>query len=60
MQVIVYAISELEKEAEGNPDLDLNRKEEIYREVDQLKKDGKKLTEEILLEMLPEAFAVMK
>jgi preprotein translocase subunit SecA len=54
------AISELEKEAEGNPDLDLNRKEEIYREVDQLKKDGKKLTEEILLEMLPEAFAVMK
>ena len=54
------AISELEKEAEGNPDLDLNRKEEIYREIDQLKKDEKKLTEDILLELLPEVFAVMK
>ncbi len=53
-------ISQLEKEAEGNPDLELSRKEEIYREIDQLKKDGKKLTEEILLELLPQAFAVMK
>ncbi|MBP6532524.1 MAG: preprotein translocase subunit SecA [Bacteroidia bacterium] len=54
------AISELEKEAEENPDLELSRKEEIYRDIDQLKKDGKKLTEEVLLELLPQAFAVMK
>ncbi len=54
------AISELEKEAEENPDLELSRKEEIYRDIDQLKKDGKKLTEEVLLEILPQAFAVMK
>ena len=54
------SIAELEKEAEENPDLSLNRKEEIYAEVDQLKKDSKKITEEALLEILPEAFAVMK
>lgn len=53
-------ISILEKEAEGNPDLDLGRKEEIYREVDKLKKEGKKLIEEVLMEILPQAFAVMK
>lgn len=53
-------ISTLEKEAEDNPDLDLTRKEEIYREVDRLKKETKKLTEEILLEILPQAFSVVK
>ncbi|MBK9412394.1 MAG: preprotein translocase subunit SecA [Bacteroidetes bacterium] len=53
-------ISDLEKEAEGNPDMELSKKEDIYRQVDQLKKEGKKITEEVLLELLPKAFAVMK
>ncbi len=53
-------ISDLEREAEGNPDMELSKKEDIYRQVDQLKKEGKKITEEVLLELLPKAFAVMK
>src|SRR5690349_10705935 len=53
-------ISELEAKAEGDPDMDLQEKEEIYRKIDALKKDRNKQTEEILLELLPEAFAVVK
>ena len=53
-------ITSLEKEAEENPELDLQRKEDIYAKVDQLQKDRNKKTEEILLEILPEAFAVVK
>ncbi len=60
LQENTNSISELEKEAEENPDLSLNRKEEIYAEVDLLKKESKKITEDALLEILPEAFAVMK
>jgi len=53
-------ISELEAKAEGDFDMPLHEKEELYRKVDQLKKDRNKQTEEILLELLPEAFAVVK
>ena len=39
---------------------DLSLKEDLYREIDQLTKDRDKYLEEILLEILPEAFAVVK
>ena len=39
---------------------DVDRKDEIYKEVDQLIKDRDKKIEEILDALLPEAFAVMK
>src|ERR1700683_2736587 len=47
-------ITELEQKAENNPDLDLHEKEDIYRRIDQLKKDRNAKTEEILNEILPE------
>lgn len=53
-------ISALEIQAEENPDLDLHKKEELYSKVDQLQKDRNKLIEEVLEELLPEAFAVVK
>ncbi len=53
-------IAELEKEAEDNSEISIQRKEEIYRRIDQLKKDLNTQTEEILNEILPEAFAVVK
>jgi len=37
-------ISELEKQAEENPDMDLHEKEDMYRKIDQLKKDRLKQT----------------
>src|SRR6476620_6318886 len=48
------------KQAYELPYNDLLGKDAIYQEVDKLKKDRDKKIEEILLEILPEAFAVVK
>ncbi len=60
-------LSEIDKEiiarnqaAEELPFNDLTGKDAIYQEVDKLKKDRNKKIEEILHEILPEAFAVVK
>jgi len=47
-------------ETESKNETDFNRKEDIYGEIDQLQKDRDKHLEEILNELLPEAFAVVK
>jgi len=51
-------IAELTQEIEIEEDINL--KEEKYQEVDDLKKDRDKALEEVLEELLPEAFAVVK
>ncbi|MET0393674.1 MAG: preprotein translocase subunit SecA [Chitinophagaceae bacterium] len=48
------------KEAEELPFNDLTGKDAIYQQVDKLKKDRDKKIEEILNDILPEAFAVVK
>lgn len=53
-------IHDTEEMAEKDPDMDLQEKEDLYRKVDQLKKDRNTATEEILEQMLPEAFAVVR
>ncbi len=53
-------IAELRAEADGPDTDDVNRKDEIYKEVDALIKERDKQIEEILNIILPEAFAVMK
>ncbi|MES1214531.1 MAG: preprotein translocase subunit SecA [Bacteroidota bacterium] len=53
-------ISAKNKQAEELPFNDLNGKDTIYQEVDKLKKDRDKKIEEVLKEILPEAFAVVK
>ena len=53
--------SEIEKlNQEADSIEDINRKEDIYQEVDKLKDDAYHATENILNEILPEAFAVVK
>ncbi|WP_270088860.1 preprotein translocase subunit SecA [Sphingobacterium sp. SYP-B4668] len=52
-------ITELKAEADAD-DVDMMKKTEIYDKIDKLKKDRDKKLEEILLEILPEAFAVVK
>ena len=47
-------------DAENLPVAEINQKDVIYQEIDALKKDRDKNIEEILLEILPEAFAVVK
>src|SRR5437868_5448764 len=46
--------------AEALADTDIQGRDTIYREVDDLKKDRDKKIEEVLNEILPEAFAVVK
>ncbi|MEM6633863.1 MAG: preprotein translocase subunit SecA, partial [Bacteroidota bacterium] len=57
-QEISTRIQELEKEAKET--LDIDAKEGIYQELDQLKEDLSEQLEEVLMEILPEAFAVVK
>ncbi len=52
-------ISALKADAESN-DLDLHQKTAIYDQVDALSKDRDTELEKVLLEILPEAFAVVK
>lgn len=54
------AIAAKNKQAEELPFNDLLGKDAIYQEVDKLKKDKDKKIEEVLQEILPEAFAVVK
>ena len=53
-------IAETNKRAEELPFDDLVGKDAVYQEVDKLKKDRDDKIEEILKEILPEAFAVVK
>ncbi|MCX6189042.1 MAG: preprotein translocase subunit SecA [Bacteroidetes bacterium] len=48
------------KEKADQPEVDVNEKEDLYKEVEKLEKDRLTLLEEVLLELLPQAFAVMK
>lgn len=52
-------ISSLEAQAEAETD-DLEKKESLFNQADELKKEVYKITEDILGEILPEAFAVVK
>ncbi|HZI53590.1 MAG TPA: preprotein translocase subunit SecA, partial [Chitinophagaceae bacterium] len=53
-------IAATNKKAEELPFNDLFGKDAVYQEVDKLKKDRDKKIEEILQQILPEAFAVVK
>jgi preprotein translocase subunit SecA len=53
-------ILSIKDRTENNPDLDVSEKVELYTQLDKLEKDRNKELEEILLRILPEAFAVVK
>ncbi|TDS14910.1 preprotein translocase subunit SecA [Sphingobacterium paludis] len=52
-------IASLKAEADQD-DVDMGKKTELYERVDKLSKDRDKKLEEVLLEILPEGFAVVK
>jgi preprotein translocase subunit SecA len=54
------AINEKKVEAEQLSALDIAGRDLLYQEIDKMKKDRDKEIEKILLEILPEAFAVVK
>ncbi|MDO3626889.1 preprotein translocase subunit SecA [Mucilaginibacter sp. BT774] len=53
-------LQELKDRIENNPDLDVSEKVQLYTQVDKLEKDRNKELEVILMDILPEAFAVVK
>ena len=58
IQPINDQIAKLLEEAENTEDID--RREDIYLDIDKLKDDAYKTTEDVLDTILPEAFAVVK
>lgn len=60
LQKVDDEIASLNKQAEELPFSDINGKDAIYQEVDKLIKDRDKQIEEVLKQLLPEAFAVIK
>ncbi|SFV32692.1 preprotein translocase subunit SecA [Thermoflavifilum thermophilum] len=53
-------IRETQDQADALPDEEVAQKDALYQQVDKLKKERDEKIEEILNEILPEAFAVMK
>jgi preprotein translocase subunit SecA len=53
-------IDGINAEIDGKPDMDVNTKEELYKEIDAIEVDITKKIEEVLNEILPEAFAILK
>ena len=53
-------IADLKKQIEDNPNMDVNDKEDIYAKIDKLEKASYDKTQEVLNQILPEAFAVIK
>ncbi|MBO9572462.1 MAG: preprotein translocase subunit SecA, partial [Chitinophagaceae bacterium] len=53
-------IADLSKQSEELPASEINEKDNLYQQIDKLKKDRDTKIEEVLKEILPEAFAVVK
>ncbi|KAF5073746.1 Protein translocase subunit SecA [anaerobic digester metagenome] len=53
-------IAGIREKIEAEPEMDMDEKERLYEEIDQLEKEAYQITQEVLNEILPEAFAVMK
>ncbi len=56
----VEEANSINEQIDSNPSMSMSEKEELYRKIDELKKEENKKIEEQLLELLPEAFAVVR
>jgi preprotein translocase subunit SecA len=54
------AIAGLKEQIDADPDMDMDEKEKVYVEIDNLGNQSYELTQHVLHEILPEAFAVVK
>jgi preprotein translocase subunit SecA len=53
-------INQINSQIEGDPEMDLNVKEDLYRKIDDLNKEENETIETVLNEILPQAFAVVR
>ncbi|MEM9052357.1 MAG: preprotein translocase subunit SecA [Bacteroidota bacterium] len=52
--------ADLQKQVDDNPDMEIEKKEEIFKQIDDIVSRTDDKIEEVLLDILPEAFAVVK
>ncbi len=60
LKVVDDQIASLNKQVEDNPAMDVGDKENIYQQVDALEEERNTKLEEVLMAILPKAFAVVK
>ncbi len=53
-------ISSLHAQVDDNPNMDIHQKEEVFNNIDKLEEDRDEELEKILLDIMPQAFAVVK
>jgi preprotein translocase subunit SecA len=53
-------ISQIRERLETDPEMDMDEKEKLYEQIDNLENESYALTQSVLQEILPEAFAVIK
>ena len=53
-------ISDIKNRVANEPDMDVNTKEDLYKEIDEIEKEITVELEKKLTEMLPQAFAILK
>lgn len=53
-------IREVKDRVENDESIPIEEKEDLYREIERLEKEAYEITQDVLNEILPEAFAVMK
>ena len=53
-------IAELHREVDDNDSLDIHAKEDIFSRIDKLEEERNEQLEKVLLEVLPDAFAIVK
>ena len=53
-------IKEIRAQIEANPDMDINEQEKLFKTIDQLKKKSYEKSQEVLNDILPEAFSLVR
>ena len=53
-------VAALQKQIDDQPDLDIHEKEDIFNKIDKLEEDRNKELEDVLMSILPQAFAIVK
>ena len=53
-------IADLHQQVEDDPEMDINEKEDLFNQIDGLEEERNKKLEDVLLEALPLAFAIVK
>jgi preprotein translocase subunit SecA len=53
-------LAELHKNIADNPSLDINEKESVFTQIDELEEDRNKELERVLMKVLPKAFAIVR